>query len=70
MPTMSGEEAFAEIQRICDKDAWKMPGVIFCTGFFISDNLKEIIGDGSLHSCMSKPLSLTELVESVRGVWL
>ena len=67
MPVMSGEEAYAQIARYCEANRLKIPRVIFCTGFVLSDSLKATIGDGSVHVCLQKPLTMTELVEAVRS---
>ena len=67
MPIMSGEDAYDAIIEICAKQNWKTPRFIFCTGFVVSDRLKEIVGDGSEHSCLSKPLTINALLEAVRG---
>jgi CheY-like chemotaxis protein len=67
MPEMGGEDAFREIEIICEKKGWKMPGIIFCTGFVISDNLQTVIGDGAIHTCLKKPLSMTDLVGAVQN---
>lgn len=66
MPVMSGDDAFIEIKNICEQKNWEEPSVIFCTGFVVGDELREIIGDSSRHSCLQKPLSLSDLVEAVR----
>lgn len=67
MPNLNGEEAFAAIEQFCERNAWVMPCVIFCTGFVISDNIREIIGDGDIHMCLQKPLALSSLISAVKG---
>ncbi len=67
MPGMSGEEAFAMITAISESSRWAMPRFIFCTGFVISENLQSIIGDGSLHTCLQKPLSMSDLLSEVQS---
>ncbi|OVE75008.1 hypothetical protein BVX97_05810 [bacterium E08(2017)] len=67
MPVMNGEEAFREIERICKRKSWVMPYVIFCTGFVISEELSEVIGDGTYHMCVQKPLTLSSLIDAVKA---
>lgn len=66
MPVMNGEEAFMEIKAICERDSLRLPHFIFCTGFVIGDTLQEIIGDGSYHTCLKKPLTIDELAKTVQ----
>jgi PAS domain S-box-containing protein len=66
MPQMSGEEAFANIDAISEANKWKTPRCIFCTGIVVSENLHAIIGDGAIHTCLKKPLTMSDLVTAVR----
>lgn len=65
MPVMNGEQAFAEIEAICEQDAIQLPSFIFCTGFVISDNLRDVVGDESRHTYLKKPLTMDDLVHTV-----
>ncbi len=67
MPVMNGEEAFMEIERVCEQKSWVMPHIIFCTGFVISEEMKEIIGVSEYHTCIQKPLSLSSLIDAVKA---
>lgn len=66
MPEMDGRQAFHEIQKICSGKNWAMPAVIFLTGFPPPDALREIIGDGSFHCLLQKPLTSDQLIQTVR----
>lgn len=66
MPEMSGEDAFININEISEANKWKPPRFIFCTGFVVSDNLHTIIGDGAVHTCLKKPLTMSDLVTAVQ----
>ncbi|MFC1497362.1 response regulator [Verrucomicrobiota bacterium] len=66
MPVMGGEDAFREIQSICQQKSWREPVFIFITGFGISDDLNSIIDDGSVHTYIQKPISLSGLIDAVR----
>lgn len=67
MPVMSGDDAFVEMRKICEQKGWEEPVVIFCTGFVVGDELRQIIGDESRHACLQKPLSLSDLIEAVKA---
>jgi len=66
MPVMNGEEAFQEIKHLCQEKAWVLPPVIFCTGFVVSENLQETVGDQSYHYCLTKPLEMADLVKLIQ----
>lgn len=65
MPVMSGEESFLAIKAECENRAWMLPSFIFCTGFLISENLSQIVGEGSVHACLEKPLTMAHLLSAV-----
>lgn len=65
MPGMSGIEAFRAIYEHCSKEQWYLPSVIFCSGYGMTDEVAEIIGDGSYHSYMHKPFSFSKLLSEV-----
>jgi len=65
MPVLNGEEAFVSIKAECEKRAWMLPSFIFCTGFLVSENLAQIVGDGSVHACLEKPLTMVSLLAAV-----
>ncbi|MBA4387146.1 MAG: hypothetical protein C0404_04135 [Verrucomicrobia bacterium] len=65
MPIMNGEEAYDAIKTHCDAHGWEMPSVIFCTGFVISENIQAVCKSTSSCVCMKKPLSITDLIETV-----
>ncbi|MBN1670652.1 MAG: response regulator [Kiritimatiellae bacterium] len=70
MPVMNGEVAFIEIQRVCREKAWKMPAVIFCTGFAPPESIRNLrMGEG--HCYLPKPVTSATLVQAVkeRLVW-
>ena len=70
MPGMDGVDAFREMERICERKRREMPRCIFCTGFYITDAVRDIVGDGARHACLRKPLSLNDLVAAVAGCQL
>jgi CheY-like chemotaxis protein len=66
MPVMNGEEAFEEIRQLCQEKSWVLPPFIFCTGFVVSENLQEVVGDQSVHACLTKPLEIADMVRIIQ----
>jgi CheY-like chemotaxis protein len=66
MPVLDGREAFAAISRVCARKKWAVPPVIFCTGFAPHESLSAIVGDGSIHCLIRKPVKADALLEAVR----
>lgn len=66
MPVQDGREAFAAIGRLCARKQWPLPPVIFCTGFSPPASLNAIIGDGSMHCLLRKPVKADALLTAVR----
>ena len=66
MPGQDGRESFFEIQKICQKNQWPFPPIIFCTGFTPSESLAGIIKDSSVHCLLRKPIKAELLLEAVR----
>jgi CheY-like chemotaxis protein len=67
MPGMDGLAAFQQIEIFCKKKGWEMPVVLFCTAFTPPDALKAIVQEGSLHSLLRKPLTLSQMVNAIRA---
>lgn len=65
MPGMNGVAAFDEISTVCEDKGIELPRFIFCTGFVMSDRLRDVVGDESVHTCIRKPLSIGDLAEVV-----
>ena len=66
MPIMNGEAAYQEIKEECVRQGLQLPSVIFCTGFVVSESLAEIVGDGLVNACLEKPLTMANLIGTVR----
>jgi CheY-like chemotaxis protein len=66
MPDQDGRESFFEILKVCQKNQWAIPPIIFCTGFTPSESLAEIIKDSSIHCLLRKPVKAESLLEAVR----
>lgn len=66
MPVRDGREAFLEIARLCAQHAWDVPAVIFCTGFSPPESLNSIIGDGTVHGLLRKPVKADALIDAIR----
>ena len=66
MPKLCGEKAFLKIRQLCQTNGIEEPSCIFCTGFQISDGITEIIGDGTRHTFLKKPVRFSVLTESIK----
>jgi CheY-like chemotaxis protein/two-component sensor histidine kinase len=66
MPTMHGMAAFARIQAVCEEEKWRMPAVVFCTGFAPSSAVDKIITEDRHHCLLTKPVSGDKLVRTVK----
>ena len=66
MPIQGGRETFVAIAKYCDAHHLPKPTVIFCTGFAPPDSLHEIIGDGSIHCLLRKPVDAETLIQTIR----
>lgn len=65
MPEMDGLQAFLSIERSCTTQAMKMPPVIFCTGFVPPDGVASIVGKGTYHLLLRKPVRSEDIINSV-----
>lgn len=67
LPGISGEESYEQIVSFAEQNGWKQPRFIFCTGYVVTDSLREKIADGSIHTCLKKPLALNDLITAVQN---
>lgn len=65
MPLMDGIEAFHEIDEMCTKNKWKLPKVVFCTGFAPPHSLEGIIQEKGA-TLLQKPATSQRLVAEIR----
>ncbi|MFO7871308.1 MAG: PAS domain S-box protein [Kiritimatiellia bacterium] len=63
LPELDGEEAFYKIREMCESEGRECPRFIFCTAFDVTDGLKEIVGDGRIHTWLKKPVTMAEIVD-------
>ena len=66
MPVMDGEQAFAEIVKLCKAESWTMPSVIFCSGYVPSDRISIIIEDSPAHCLLLKPITAGQLLDAIK----
>ena len=66
MPIMDGQTAFLEIETICAKQGWRMPSVVFCTGYAPRDAVKKAVSEGVRHTLLNKPVRSEVLVKAVQ----
>ena len=67
MPFMDGQAAYSEIEKMCGSLNWKMPSVVFCTGFVPPDAVRSIVAANPAHALLPKPINGKELVEMVKS---
>jgi signal transduction histidine kinase/DNA-binding response OmpR family regulator len=65
MPRVAGREAALEIQRYCAQHNLPEPPIIFCTGFAPPESLSQIVGDGSRHTILRKPVRVDDLLAAI-----
>lgn len=66
MPKMGGEEFFNLIMDFCAQREWKVPAVIFCTGYNPPVSLRRIVAADPAHCLLRKPVRNKLLQEVVR----
>lgn len=67
MPEMDGLETFHRIRELCTQQHWVLPAVVFCTAFAPSEAVNEIVGDGSYHGVLRKPVRSDDIIASIRA---
>lgn len=65
MPGMTGEETYAELEKMCEERDWQMPNVIFCTGFMPPEPIRELTESGKGHHLLTKPISRDDLTNAI-----
>jgi len=65
MPVMDGITAYHKIESLCAERQWRMPAVVFCTGFAPPAILGEILHRHPGHAFLPKPVSAEQLLETV-----
>jgi PAS domain S-box-containing protein len=68
MPELNGEEAFFKIRTICRSRGMAEPSCIFCTGFQVSEQMADIIGDGTHHTFIKKPVRFSVLADTIENM--
>lgn len=67
MPIMNGEQAYRGIERMCDKEQWAMPAVIFCTAHNPSSEVRRFVTSNPNHAALQKPVKNDVLIQTVRS---
>jgi len=67
MPVMNGERAYGEFERLCEKERWVMPSVVFCTGYNASQDIRKIVAVNPKHCVLEKPVKNQVLVDTIRS---
>lgn len=67
MPRIAGREAALEIQHHCVQQNIPEPIIIFCTGFAPPESLSQIVGDGTRHTILRKPVRVDDLIAAIHA---
>ena len=67
MPVMNGERAYGEFERLCEKERWAMPAIVFCTGYNASQDIRKIVAVNPKHCVLEKPVKNQVLVDTIRS---
>ena len=65
MPVMTGDHAFFEIAKICDREKWELPAIIFCTGFNPSSDIRNVVAANPRHCLLQKPVRNQVMIETI-----
>ena len=66
MPVMDGETAFHEIEKLCNREHYEMPSVVFCTGYEPPQGLCQAIRGNATHGLLLKPILNATLITEVK----
>ena len=67
MPEMDGVQASMAIRDYCLRNNREMPAIVFCTGFSPPDSLNDMLGDGSRHYLLRKPVTSDQIINAVKS---
>lgn len=65
MPTSGGWEGFEAIRHLCAERRWELPAFIFCSGYEMSEEIRALTAEGSLHTSLQKPFKIADLIRTV-----
>jgi len=68
MPEKDGYHACLDIQKICEKNKLKLPFILFCTGFEISEEIEKLLADKTHYAVLKKPVSYDKLTNTIRAL--
>jgi CheY-like chemotaxis protein len=67
MPEIDGATAYNSLSAICEERNWRLPHVIFCTGFTPPREIFRIVGSGRFNGLLKKPVKVSGLVDAVQA---
>jgi CheY-like chemotaxis protein len=67
MPLMSGEQAYRGIERLCKKENWVMPAIVFCTAYNPSREIHNLTTTDPSYSLLQKPVKHQVLLDTIRS---
>ncbi len=68
LPIMGGLDAYRQIEKECESRGWQMPSIIFCSGFQVTDEAKEIMAKHPEYYIMQKPVTGSAVAEVLKQI--
>ena len=68
MPEKNGYRACMEISELCRQNNLKMPYVIFCTGYKVPEEVRNLVDDQERYALLIKPVSIEQLASVFKNV--
>jgi CheY-like chemotaxis protein len=65
MPGMDGYRTYLDLKEMCQENKWRMPAMVFCTGYDPPRTVMRLVADDPSCCILSKPVSNRALVEAV-----
>ena len=65
LPIMNGLDTFRQIELECKARNWEMPCVVFWSGFYPPDTIKNIVDSNPAHYMLHKPVTAKVLMDAL-----
>jgi CheY-like chemotaxis protein len=66
MPIMDGFAAFRRIKEFCENENINMPEVVFCTGYTVSEKVREAVETNRNVQLLLKPVNMQTIIDTVK----
>ncbi len=67
LPIMNGLEVYKQIEHECMARNWEMPCVVFWSGFYPPDAVKDIVEQNPAHCMLHKPVTAKILIDTLKS---